>query len=486
MNKFWMGTEDSYEAAMLAVAKCEDYKAKDPKAGYGEEDDPNHSPYLSVVDEVGIVTVQGSLVDGEFGIMGTWFGITGYGDIQKALVAAVRNADVKSVLMVIKSGGGAVSGVSETAKFIENVDKVKPVTVYSPSTIASAALWLGLAARETLISSTTIAGSIGTITVMASRYRQLQEDGIDTAVIRSGKYKALGNMAEPMSELAQEETQRTVDYLSDIFLSYVAERRGVNKIAADTKFGQGRTFVGEQALAVGLVDGVSSYTQAFVSSKSKVVPDNSRRVVGATIDAVSNTADNANQLEGKPMHIPTPEELAAMAAGIDLKAEAATSAKPEAGTAPAASTAQSQEAPTVETLTAQIADAQRVQAETLQALADATTEAETLKATAATLQSTLDSQAEATAGLTEIVRATIKTMSLPFNLETGALAELAGTDLVAKHKEISELFKSKVKAGGVAAATRETKEDAEKQTQTATVNPLFLAAAQLNSRTKGK
>jgi hypothetical protein len=352
--------------------------------------------------------------------------------------------------------------------------------------MASAALWLGLAARETLISSTTIAGSIGTITVMASRYRQLQEDGIDTAVIRSGKYKALGNMAEPMSELAQEETQRTVDYLSDIFLSYVAERRGVNKIAADTKFGQGRTFVGEQALAVGLVDGVSSYTQAFVSSKSKVVPDNSRRVVGATIDAVSNTADNANQLEGKPMHIPTPEELAAMAAGIDLKAEDATSAKPEAGTAPAASTAQSQEAPTVETSTAQIADAQKAQAETLQALADATAEAETLKATAATLQATLDAQAEATAGLTEIVRATIKMMSLPFNLETGALAELAGTDLVAKHKEISDLFKSKVKAGGVAAAARESKEAAEKQNQTATVNPLFLAAAQLNSRTKGK
>jgi hypothetical protein len=119
-------------------------------------------------------------------------------------------------------------------------------------------------------------------------------------------------------------------------------------------------------------------------------------------------------------------------------------------------------------------------------LATATAELEAFKTNAVTLQATLDSQAEAVAGLTDIVRATIKTMSLPFNLETGALAELAGTDLVAKHKEISELFKSKVKAGGVAAATRETKEEAEKRTQTATVNPLFLAAAQLNSRTKGK
>ena len=479
MNKFWMGTEDSYESSLIALAKVEDYRTKNPKAAMGEdEDNPDRSPYLSVVDGVGIVTVNGSLLDGEFGILGSWYGITGYGDIQKAMVAAVRNADVKTIFLVVKSGGGAVSGVSETAKFIENVDKVKPVIAFSPSTMASAALWLGLGAREIYVSNTAIAGSIGTITVMASRYRQLQEDGIDTEVIRSGKYKALGNPAEPLSELAKEETQRTIDYLGDLFLGYVAERRGVNKIAADTKFGQGRTFVGEQAVAVGLVDGVLSYTQAFLTSKSKVVSDNSRRVVGATIDAGENTDHNAKQLEGKPMHIPTPEELAAMAAGIDLKAETpAKSADLPEGEAAATS---------AEDAAAALATANEQLAEVTASLATATAELETFKATAETLQATLDSQAEAVAGLTDIVRATIKTMSLPFNLETGALAELTGTDLVAKHKEISELFKSKVKAGGVAADTRETKEEAEKQTQTATVNPLFLAAAQLNSRTKGK
>ena len=96
-NKFWMGGEDTYEAALVAVAKCENYRTEHPKASYDDESDPDESPYLSVVDEVGIVTVQGSLMDGEYGVMGTWFGITGYADIQKALVAAVRKADVKSI-----------------------------------------------------------------------------------------------------------------------------------------------------------------------------------------------------------------------------------------------------------------------------------------------------------------------------------------------------------------------------------------------------
>lgn len=453
-NKFWMGGEDTYEAALVAVAKCEKYRADHPQAFHDTESDPDESPYLSVVDEVGIVTVQGSLMDGEYGVMGTWFGITGYGDIQKALVAAVRNADVKSILMVVKSGGGAVSGVSETAKFIESVDRVKPITVYSPSTMASAALWLGLAARETYVSSTTIAGSIGTITTLYSRYRQLKEDGIDTEVIRSGRYKALGSPMEPLSDLAKEETQRTIDYLSDIFLAYVAERRKVGKATADTKFGQGRTFIGEQAAAAGLVDGVSTYTQAFLASKSKVVPDNSRRVVGATIASVSNSTDNATQLEGKPMHIPRPEELAAMAAGIALISTTDDTSEASAKTG---STSTSQEVPTVEALTAQVAELQAAQTAGAESLATVTAEAETFKTTAATLQATLEAQAEATAGLTEIVRATIKTMSLPFNLETGTLAELTGTDLVAKYKEISELFKSKVKAGGVVSPAKQAK-----------------------------
>ena len=170
-----------------------------------------------------------------------------------------------------------------------------------------------------------------------------------------------------------------------------------------------------------------------------------------------------------------------MAAGIDLNAETAdkpaeTSAETSVDTKPEDAEVQSE---AFVALTAQLSEAQA-------SLATATTELETFKATAESLQANLDSQTTVMAGLADIVRATIKTMALPFNLETGAVAEMAVTDLAAKHKEISDLFKSKVKAGGVAAATRETKEEAEKQTQTATVNPLFLAAAQLNSLTKGK
>lgn len=475
-NKFWMGAEDTYEAAMAALAKYENYAVANPKACTDEED-PDESPYLQVVDGVGVVSVQGSLMDGEYGIVGSWFGITGYGDIQKALVSAVRNADVRSILLVVKSGGGAVAGVSETAKLIQSVDKIKPVVTYSPSTMASAALWLGLAAREAHISETAIAGSIGTLTVMVSRHRMLQQDGIDAEVIRSGKFKSLGHAAEPMSDLAKEETQKTIDYLADIFLGFVADRRGVNKIAADTKFGQGRTFVGAQAAAVGLVDGVSSYSQAFLAAKAKAVPDNSRQVLGASIAATTAAVDNAAQPKGNSMHVPSDAELAAMAAGIDINAESSnTATQPPQG--PASTDA--------EDLNAKLTAAEQAKADAVAALATATAEAETLKTSLSAVQAELTALKDVNNSMSDIVRASVKTMALPFNLDTGALADLNGADLLAKHKEVSDLFKSKVKAGGVAATARQSKEEADQQTQTAAVNPLFLAAAQLNSRNKGK
>lgn len=487
MNEIWFGSEASYFEAKSAIEKYTAHlSTPEARNSYNsddnEEDNGTTAPYLSVVDNVGLITVIGPLADATFGYWGPMFGVTGYGDIQEALVAAVRNPDVKSIMLVIKSGGGAVSGVSETAKFIQNVDKFKPVIAYSPSTMASAALWLGVAARETYVSTTTIAGSIGTIMVMMSRYEQLKQDGIDAVVVRSGKLKALGHPAEPISDKAVEIAQSQADYLSNIFLEYVADRRGVSVTAADTKFGQGREFIGEQAMAVGLVDGLKSYTEAFVTAKSKIIPDNNSGVVGATIADSTVNADNANQPEGTNMprttHLPTEDELAAMAAGIDLQASA-DQAPATTASAPTTPETENQTSASTEDKTAE-----------LQALVDASTAAQAelqakfdaAQAEVAILKAEKDANASAMTAMADIVRGTIKTMSLPLNLATDTLAELNGSALCAKHAEIAELFKSKVKAGGVAASTRQQREE---KPQAAVVNPLFLAAAKLNSQ-KGK
>jgi signal peptide peptidase SppA len=470
MNEIWLGTEASYREGLEALKKYEAAQASTTiKADSGSDDCESH--YLEVIDGVGIVTVQGALYDATFGLVGKWYGITGYGDIQQAMLLAVKDPEVKSILLVIKSGGGSVNGVNETAQLIANVDKVKPVTTYSPSVMASAALWLGLAAREAYVSDTCIAGSIGTIAVMRSYAEQLKEDGVDARVLRSGKYKALGNPSEPISELAVEKLQEQLDYLTGIFLSYVAERRGVKKSIADASFGQGREFIGSQAVDIGLVDGVRTYATAFEYAKATAPADNKTRIVGSAVANIQATLDNPTQLPGNSMttHLPTAEQIAAMAG---ISAETPTTAPTAPVVESPAPDASAADVTAIAELSASVSDLTAK----LQASAEETA---TLKAQVETLQASAAQSAETLAGLpglTNIVADSIKSMAVALNLQVGDTGTLNPEALAAKHAEVSTLFRSKFKVGGVAATSVSTPEEPPK----AVVNPLFLAAAQLN------
>lgn len=474
MSDIWLGTEDSYRQAISGFQKMEAYqmqhgvKACGPNDG-NQTDNEDLKDYLQVVDGVAIISVNGSLVDETLGYMGKYYGMTGYGDIQRAAVAAVKDPEVNSIMLDIKSGGGSVSGVQATAELLTNIDKIKPVTTFSSSYMGSAALWLGMAGREVGASETAIVGSIGTLIVMTSRFRMLQENGIDAVVVRSGKYKALGHPAEPMSDEAIAQAQEKADYLANIFIEYVAQRRGVSKSVADSKFGQGREFIGKQALAVGLVDKVSSYPDAFNRTKSLASNDNRSRIFSATMHTDTTDAYNSVKPKGQTsMHISTPEELAAMA-GVDLTADASSDAAAAQASTPEADTtaaAAADVASQLSTVQAELVAAKTEAAATAQALV--TAQAELLQA-----KVLADASAVQLNALAEIVQASVKSMSVA--LGGTAASTVAIADLAAKHAEVSAEFKSKYRAGGVTSPAAQA--TTSKPAVAATLNPLFLAAA---------
>lgn len=470
MSDIWLGTEDSYRQAIAGTQKLEAHQAQHGiKAEFhDDEEEENLKDYLQIVDGVAIINVSGSLVDETLGWRGKYYGMTGYGDIQRAAVAAVKNPEVSSIMLNIKSGGGAVSGVQETADLLANIDKIKPVTTYTSSYMGSAALWLGMAGREVFASETAIVGSIGTLIVMTSRHRMLQENGIDAVVVRSGKYKALGHPAEPMSDEAVAQAQEKADYLADIFLTYVAGRRKVTKAAADSKFGQGREFIGTQAAAVGLIDKVVSYSDAYVRAKSLAGNDNRGRIFSATMPTDKPETYNSGTPKGQnSMHIPTPEELAAMA-GVDLTAETSSEVDAAASTAPVAASAQvPEDSPELVLAAAQLATVQAELATAQAAVTAVQAELATAKAAAEA------AQAQATA-LADIVMASVKSMTVALGGTSASVDATPVAELAAKHAEVSAQFKTKYRAGGVAS----TSATAQKVTApAASMPPAFLELA---------
>ena len=183
----------------------------------------------------------------------------------------------------------------------------------------------------------------------------------------------------------------------------------------------------------------------------------------------------------KTTHIPSADELLAMANGVDLtegeQKPAATTPAADGEQNPAADAPADAPAADAAKLAADLATASA-------ALETANTELAALKAQltdAATAKTAADT---VTASLAGIVKTAVKSMSLPLNKATDSLDAATPEQLVAAHAEVSALFKAKIKVGGVAAPVKETAAENQDSNVTA-INPMFAAAAHLNKQRKG-
>ena len=480
MNNLWLGSQLSYEAMLEAQALA--------RANYGDKPEQPLPELLSMQGSVGIIDIRGSLVNGRAGFM-SYFGVTGYGDIRDALAAAVSKPEISAILLNIDSGGGAVAGVHETAQLIARVDKIKPVISYNGGTEASAALWLGSSARKSYVAETALTGSLGIIMVHAERSKQLEEEGIKVTVIRAGSEKGLANPYEPLTGAAKESLESKANAMYDVFLGHVAAQRGLSNAVADKQFGQGREFVGKQAVDAGLADAVGTLEDAYTKAASlgaKVAKPagqafqrsglaaSAAEVLATDMTASTAVVDNPATIEGTSMPKPlTQEHLAAMAAGVELESAAATDTTAAAATTPAV------DAPAAETSAAASADTPVAEASKdsvvgfLQAqVKDLNAELLTAKMAAKAAEDSVAASKANLEALASIARASIRTMTIGLGGKAEAVDAMSTADVVAEHARVSAVFKDKFKVGAVAATN--TSED--KPVVKAAVSPLFLSA----------
>ena len=157
------------------------------------------------------------------------------------------------------SPGGHVSGVQETGDLIAATNKkLKPVTSFAEGNMASAAYWLGVSSGDVAATSDSTLGSIGVVMVHMDRSKQLENEGIKATVMRAGKYKALVNPFEPLTEEARTELQAQLDSVYEGFVGHVATSLGKPFNTVDQKMAQGREFIGQRAVDVGLAHRIST------------------------------------------------------------------------------------------------------------------------------------------------------------------------------------------------------------------------------------
>ena len=445
-DELWAGTEASLETFLKAQEKSIEIKASD------YDDDDDEKPHLlEVHGNVGVISVKGPLTNSD-SFWNRLFGITSYNDIRAAVIAAASDPSINSILLDIDSGGGAVNGVLDIGALIRMVnDRVKPVVSFSDGTMASAAYWLGMSAGEVNVSRTAVAGSIGVITTHMERSKMLKDDGINVTVMRSGKYKALANPYEPLTEEAKADIQRKLDATYSVFTEQVALNRNRSLAYVEDHMAQGREFIGEDAVKAGLADKVASFDALLSALQEK------------TLDIAGNIKQNSCQQQkdsyfkgtSDMKRALTEQQIAALAEGASaLQAEVPTEVQAEvpAIESEASETVETHVETPVEAKTETV-KSQDTQLTTFLQSQLAEKDASLLAANVelVCLKESHDALSASISGLMTIAGKSLSNISVALGQGAVDASTMQPMTLLAEHKRLSEQFLTQFKAGGVAA-----------------------------------
>ena len=185
-------------------------------------------------------------------------GAQGYDDYRAQFDAAFDNPAVDTVVLFLDSGGGDASGLFDLAQhtYDKKKESGKKMIAYVDGLAASAAYAMASVADEIIVEKTSSVGSIGVITTHADLSKKLEKEGVVVTPIYAGKFKAAGNPYESLSEETKTMIQERVDSLYNIFVSHVAEMRGMTEEAVRAT--EAKVFLANEAVELGLADKVMS------------------------------------------------------------------------------------------------------------------------------------------------------------------------------------------------------------------------------------
>lgn len=187
----------------------------------------------------------------------------GQDTIRGALEAAMRDPQVKGILLSINSPGGAAAGTKELADAIALAAKTKPIAAYADGLAASAAYWLASATGTVYAPVTAQVGSIGVIAVLTDWTKAAEKAGLVRTVLSSGQWKAAGSPDKSLTDEERALFQGQLETLHSIFKTDVAERMGIT--APELHWAEGQTVLGEEALDLGLVSAIARDQSEAVS-----------------------------------------------------------------------------------------------------------------------------------------------------------------------------------------------------------------------------
>lgn len=185
----------------------------------------------------------------------------GQESIIKALQKAVKNKNVKAIVLRVNSPGGSSLASDLIWHELELTKKEKPLVVSMGNYAASGGYYISCNAQKIFAEPTTITGSIGVFGMLPNFSEFTDRIGINAEQIQTNKNSINYSVFEPMTDEFYKVTEEGVVEIYETFVDRVAKGRNIPNDKVK-EIAQGRVWTGKQALENGLVDELGGLNDA--------------------------------------------------------------------------------------------------------------------------------------------------------------------------------------------------------------------------------
>ncbi len=178
---------------------------------------------------------------------------------ERSIAKLFSNKRIKAVVIQINSPGGSPVQSALLAQRIRDMadEKAMQVITFCEDVAASGGYWLACAGDEIFADANSIVGSIGVISAGFGFGDLIDRLGIERRVYSTGSRKG---MLDPFQDENPEDVDRLKELHQEIFENFknmVRNRRGDRLLASDDTLFSGDIWTGNQAVEVGLIDGLA-------------------------------------------------------------------------------------------------------------------------------------------------------------------------------------------------------------------------------------
>ena len=216
---------------------------------------------VEATDKLAVLYAEGAIVDaGTDGIV--------EGKILKTIKKIYEDDDVKAVVFRVNSPGGSADASEQIWHAMKMLqDKGLPVVVSMGDYAASGGYYISCNADYIYAEPTTLTGSIGIFGTVPNFNKLLDKVGLDIDGVSTNKHSALNVNAIYKGMNLQEMAlmQNMVERGYDLFTRRCAAGRDMTQDEIK-KIGEGRVWLGKDALEIGLVDSLGNINDAIAKA----------------------------------------------------------------------------------------------------------------------------------------------------------------------------------------------------------------------------